>query len=72
MALDTGWRPIQDGTAIAVMAEPTARTVRGEEVVVVPLKPPPGRQRWSRTTPVTVFDGVIRVHPGRAAGGLWL
>ena len=41
MALDTDWRPIQDGTAIAVMAEPTARTVRADGVVVVPLQPPP-------------------------------
>ena len=41
IALGTDWRPIQDGTAIALMAEATARTVRGDGVVVVPLEPPP-------------------------------
>lgn len=41
IALDTDWRPIRDGTAVAVMAEPTARTVRADGVAVVPLSPPP-------------------------------
>ena len=41
IALDTDWRPIRNGTAIAVMAETTARTIRADGVVVVPLKPPP-------------------------------
>jgi len=40
-ALDTSWRPIQDGTAIAVMAEATARAVRPAHVAVVPIQPPP-------------------------------
>jgi hypothetical protein len=41
VALGTDWRPIQDGTAIAVMAETTARAVRAEGIAVVPIKPPP-------------------------------
>ena len=41
IALDADWRPIRDGTAIAVMAETTARTICADGVVVVPLKPPP-------------------------------
>jgi len=40
-ALDTDWRPIQDGTAIQVMAEATARAVRPAHVAVVPIQPPP-------------------------------
>jgi DNA-binding transcriptional LysR family regulator len=40
-ALDTDWRPIQDGTAIVVMAEATARAVRPAHVAVVPIQPPP-------------------------------
>ena len=40
VALGTDWQPIRDG-AIAVMAETTARTIRADGVVVVPLKPPP-------------------------------
>lgn len=40
-ALDTDWGPIQDGTAIVVVAEPTARAVRAAGIVVVPLDPPP-------------------------------
>ena len=40
-APDTDWRPIQDGTAIAVMAEATARAVGPAEVAVVPIQPPP-------------------------------
>ena len=40
-ALDTDWRPIQDGTAIAVIAEATARAVRPAHVAVVPIQPPP-------------------------------
>ena len=39
--LDTDWRPIQDGTAIAVIAEATARAVRPAHVAVVPIQPPP-------------------------------
>jgi hypothetical protein len=41
VALDTDWRPIRDDTAIAVMAETTAHTVRAEGIVVVPVQPPP-------------------------------
>jgi DNA-binding transcriptional LysR family regulator len=41
VALDTGWRPIRDGTAIAVMAEATARTVCADGLAVVPVQPPP-------------------------------
>src|SRR5258708_12694446 len=40
-ALDTDWRPIQDGTAIAVMAEATACAAGPAEVAVVPIQPPP-------------------------------
>ena len=40
-ALDTDWRPIQEGTGIAVMAEATARAVRPAHVAVVPIQPPP-------------------------------
>jgi DNA-binding transcriptional LysR family regulator len=40
-ALDTDWRPIQDGTAVAVMAEATARAVGPAEVAVLPIQPPP-------------------------------
>lgn len=40
-ALDTDWRPIQEGTAIAIMAEATARAVGPAEVAVVPIQPPP-------------------------------
>ena len=41
VALDTGWGPIRDGTAIAVMAEITARALRAGGVTVVPVQPPP-------------------------------
>ena len=41
IALDIDWRPIRHGTAIALMAEDTARTIRADGVVVVPLEPPP-------------------------------
>jgi DNA-binding transcriptional LysR family regulator len=41
VTLDTGWRPIRDGTAIAVMAETTARTVCPDGIAVVPIQPPP-------------------------------
>jgi hypothetical protein len=41
VALDTDWRPIRDGTAIAVMAETTARALRAAGVAVVPVQPPP-------------------------------
>jgi DNA-binding transcriptional LysR family regulator len=41
VALDTDWRPIRDGTAIAVMAEATARALRADGVAVVPVQPPP-------------------------------
>jgi len=43
-ALDTDWRPIQDGTAIAVIAEATARAARAAraaDIAVVPIDPPP-------------------------------
>ena len=41
VALDMDWRPIQDGAAIAVMAEVTARAVCPAEIAVVPVQPPP-------------------------------
>ena len=41
VALDTDWRPIKDGTAIAVMAETTAKAVRADGIAVVPIQPPP-------------------------------
>jgi DNA-binding transcriptional LysR family regulator len=41
IALDTDWRPIKDGTAIAVMAETTARALRADGIAVVPIQPPP-------------------------------
>ena len=41
LALDTDWRPLRDGTAIAVMAETTARAVRAAGISVVPVQPPP-------------------------------
>jgi DNA-binding transcriptional LysR family regulator len=41
IALDIDWRPIRDGTAIALMAETTARAIRADGVAVVPLEPPP-------------------------------
>jgi DNA-binding transcriptional LysR family regulator len=41
VALDTGWRPVRDGTAIVVMAEATARTVCADGLAVVPIQPPP-------------------------------
>jgi len=41
IALDTDWRPIRDGTAVAIMAEATARAIGAEGVVVGPLGPPP-------------------------------
>jgi hypothetical protein len=40
-ALDTDWRPIRDGTAIAVMAETTARLLHADGVAIVPVQPPP-------------------------------
>ena len=39
--LDAGWHPIRQGAAIAVMAEETARGICPEDVVVVPVQPPP-------------------------------
>jgi DNA-binding transcriptional LysR family regulator len=41
LALGTGWQPIRDGTAIAVMAEATARALYAEGLAVVPIQPPP-------------------------------
>jgi DNA-binding transcriptional LysR family regulator len=41
MALGTDWRPIRDGTAIALMAETTAQKVRTDGIAVVPIQPPP-------------------------------
>ena len=41
IALDIDWRLIRNGTAIALMAETTARTIRADGVAVVPLEPPP-------------------------------
>jgi len=41
MALGTDWRPIRDGTAIALMAETTARAVHADGIAVVPIQPPP-------------------------------
>ena len=41
MALGTDWQPIRDGTAIALMAETTARAIRADGIAVVPIQPPP-------------------------------
>jgi len=41
VALGTDWRPIRNGTAIAVMAETTARAIRADGIAVVPIQPPP-------------------------------
>jgi DNA-binding transcriptional LysR family regulator len=41
VALGTGWRPIRDGTAIALMPEASAHTVRADGIAVVPIQPPP-------------------------------
>jgi DNA-binding transcriptional LysR family regulator len=41
LALDTGCGPLQDGTAVVMMAEATARAVRANGLVVVPVQPPP-------------------------------
>jgi DNA-binding transcriptional LysR family regulator len=41
MALDTGWRPVRDGAAIAVMAEAAALALRADGIAVVPVQPPP-------------------------------
>ena len=40
-ALDTDWRPVRDGAAIALMAEATACAVGPADVAVVPVRPPP-------------------------------
>ena len=39
--LETDWRPIRHGDAIALMAEQTARGICPQGVAVVPLQPPP-------------------------------
>ena len=39
--LDTDWKPIRQGTVIAVMAEDTARRICPDGVTVVALRPPP-------------------------------
>jgi DNA-binding transcriptional LysR family regulator len=41
VALGTDWRPIRDGTAIAVLAETTAHTLGADGIAVVPIQPPP-------------------------------
>jgi len=41
VALSTDWRPIREGTAIALMAETTAHTVCPDGIAVVPVQPPP-------------------------------
>ena len=41
LMLDADWHPIRQGAAIAVMAEETARGICPEDVVVVPVQPPP-------------------------------
>ncbi len=50
-ALDTDWRPIRDGAAIALMAGATARAVCPADLAVVPVRPPPQyvlALAWSR------------------------
>ena len=37
VALGTDWRPIRDGTAIAVLAETTAHTLGADGIAVVPI-----------------------------------
>jgi DNA-binding transcriptional LysR family regulator len=41
VVLGTDWRPIREGTAIALMAETTAHTVCPDGIAVVPVQPPP-------------------------------
>ena len=41
VALGTDWRPIREGTAIALMAETTAHAVCPDGIAVVPVQPPP-------------------------------
>lgn len=40
-ALDTGWHPIWQRAAITVTAEETARAIRPQGLVVVPVQAPP-------------------------------
>lgn len=73
VALDTDWRPIQDGTAITVMAEDTARSVSPAEVAVVPIRPPPQYAlalAWrsdDRSAAVREFLGCLRSYRDRHA-----
>ena len=41
MAAGTDWRPIRDGTAIALRAETTAHPIRPDGIAVVSIQPPP-------------------------------
>jgi DNA-binding transcriptional LysR family regulator len=41
LPLGTDWRPVVTGDAVAVMAEGTARAIRPEGAVAVPIEPPP-------------------------------
>jgi DNA-binding transcriptional LysR family regulator len=41
VALGTDWRPIRDGTAIALVAETTAQAMCADGITVVPIQPPP-------------------------------
>jgi hypothetical protein len=68
VALDTDWRPIRDGVAIAIMAEPTARAVRPADVAVVPVQPPPqyvlalAARRCEQAVAVHRFLSYLRSH----------
>jgi DNA-binding transcriptional LysR family regulator len=66
VTLDTDRRPIRDGAAIALMAEPAARAVNPTEVAVIPLRPPPlyvialAWRRGEQAAPVDRFLDYVR------------
>ena len=67
-ALDADWRLIRQGAAIAVTAEETARAICPEDVVVIPLRPPPrftlaiAWRRGDRSPPLNRFLGFVRAY----------
>ena len=72
-ALDTDWRPIREGVAIALMTEATARAVCPADVAVVPVQPPPQyviALAWCRgeqPSAVDRFLGYLRSYRDRHA-----
>ena len=67
------WRPIQDGTAIAVLPEATARAVRPAGVAVIAMSPPPqyvlalAWRRDEHAAAVHRFLGYVRAYRDRHA-----